>query len=96
MGPRDRDCDLFTPAPLPVAALDDAQRLACLRLIRSENVGPATFRALINHYGGAREALAALPEVARRAGRARPIRVCPEAQAEAELEAAQRIGAQPL
>ena len=27
-------------APLPVAPLDDRQRLACLRLIRSENVGP--------------------------------------------------------
>ena len=50
--------DLFAAAPLPIAPLDDAQRLACLRLIRSENVGPVTFRALINHYGGASEALA--------------------------------------
>lgn len=94
--PRVEPPDLFAAAPLPVAPLDDAQRLACLRLIRSENVGPATFRALINHYGGAREALAALPEVARRAGRARPIRVCPEAQAEAELEAAEKHGVRVL
>ena len=40
-------------APLPQAPLDDAQRLACLRLIRSEQVGPVTFRELINQFGGA-------------------------------------------
>ena len=94
--PRAEPPDLFSAAPLPVAALDDDQRLACLRLIRSENVGPATFRALINHYGGAREALAALPELGRRAGRVRPIRICPEGQAEAEIEAARHAGARLL
>src|SRR5690606_31619717 len=70
-------------------------RLACLRLIRSENVGPVTFRALINHFGGARDALAALPELSKRGGR-RTIRICSEAAAEAELAAAERIGARPL
>lgn len=88
--------DLFTPAPLPIAALDDAQRLACLRLIRSENVGPVTFRELINHFGGAQSALDALPEIARRNGRGRTIRICPAERAEAELTAAARIGARPL
>jgi predicted Rossmann fold nucleotide-binding protein DprA/Smf involved in DNA uptake len=44
------------------------QRLDWLRLIRSDNVGPRTFRALVNHYGGARAALAALPDLARRGG----------------------------
>ncbi len=39
-----------------------------LRLIRSQNVGPRTFRALINHFGGARAALEALPGLARRGG----------------------------
>jgi DNA processing protein len=79
-----------------VAPLDDAQRLACLRLTRSENVGPATFRALINHYGGATIALEALPELSRRGGRGRPIRICPAATAEAELDAARRSGAAPI
>ncbi len=88
--------DLFTPAPLPIAPLDDAQRLACLRLIRSENVGPVTFRELINHFGGAQAALEALPEIARRNGRGRAIRICPVERAEAELTAAARIGARPL
>jgi DNA processing protein len=87
---------LFSAAPLPIATLDDGARLACLRLIRSENVGPATFRELINHYGGAEAALEALPELSRRGGRSRPIRICPKAAALAELEAAERIGARPI
>jgi DNA processing protein len=85
----------LTPAPLPQAPLDAAQRLACLRLIRSDNVGPVTFRELINHFGGAEPALAALPELSRRGGR-QAIRICPREAAEAELEAADRIGARPL
>jgi DNA processing protein len=84
------------PAPLPQAALTDAQRIACLRLIRSENVGPVTFRELINHYGGAEAALAALPELSNRLGRKSNIRICPLEIAEEELSAAHRIGAQPL
>ena len=79
-----------------MAALDDAGRLACLRLIRTEGVGPVTFRELINHFGGARQALEALPEIARRSRRGKPIRICPEARAEAELEAARRQQARPL
>jgi DNA processing protein len=70
--------------------------LACLRLIRSDNVGPVTFRELINHCGGAQSALEALPELARRGGRAQAIRICSKAEAEAELEAAQAIGADAL
>ena len=73
--------------------LTDEQRLDWLRLIRSENVGPRTFRALVNHYGGARAALDALPELARRGGAARTIRVYPRADAEREIAAAERLGA---
>jgi DNA processing protein len=83
------------PAPLPQAPLDRAQRLACLRLIRSENVGPVTFRALINHFGSAELALEALPELSRRGGR-RHLRICPRDAAERELEAARKVGAAPL
>ncbi len=92
--PRRDDPGLFTPAPLPVAHLEAAQRLACLRLIRSDNVGPVTFRELINHYGGAEQALEALPELARRGGRS--IRICPKDRALRELDAAERIGARPV
>lgn len=88
--------DPLSPAPLPVAPLDDPERLACLRLIRSENVGPVEFRRLINLYGGAKQALDALPTLARRGGHRRTIRICPVASAEAELDAAARIDAKPL
>jgi DNA processing protein len=92
--PKRDQSDLFTPAPLPIAELGAEQRLACLRLIRSDNVGPVTFRELINHYGGAEQALEALPELARRGGRT--LRICPRDRAERELEAAAKIGARPV
>lgn len=72
--------------------LTDEQRLDWLRLIRSENIGPRTFRALLNHYGGARAALDALPELARRGGASRPGRICSHDEAERELAGAQRFG----
>ncbi len=41
-------------------------------MIRTENVGPVTFRHLISRYKTALNALDALPELARRGGRKRP------------------------
>ena len=67
--------------------LSDDERLDWLRLIRSDNVGPRTFRGLVAHCGGVRAALAALPDLAKRGGAARPIRVCPIEDAERELSA---------
>ncbi|MCD2177106.1 DNA-processing protein DprA [Rhizobium sp. C1] len=74
--------------------LTDKQRIAWLRLIRSDNVGPVTFRDLINHFGTAETALAMLPELSARGGSSRAIRVASEQEALAELEAARRHGAQ--
>ena len=72
--------------------LTDAQRLDWLRLIRSEHVGPRTFRMLMHHYGSARAALDALPALARRGGaRANP-RIFTVAEAERELAAAHALG----
>lgn len=88
--------DLFKAAPLPIAELDEAGRIACLRLIRSDNVGPVTFRELINHYGGAEAALEALPELVRKGGGRRAIRICTRAAALAELSAAEKAGARPV
>lgn len=70
--------------------LTDAQRIAWLRLIRSDNVGPSTFRDLINHFGSADAALAAIPEMSRRGGASRAIRIATVAEAERELEVAAR------
>jgi DNA processing protein len=72
--------------------LTDAERLDRLRLIRSDNVGPRTFRSLLNHFGSARQALAALPGLAQRGGAARAIRICSEVDARAELEASAHLG----
>lgn len=44
--------------------LTPSQRTAWLRLIRTDNVGPQTFRQLINREGSAEAALAALPRPA--------------------------------
>ena len=73
--------------------LTEEQRLAWLRLIRSENVGPATFRSLINHFGSAEAALQALPDLSRHGGANRNIRIASRDEAEAEMEAAERCGA---
>jgi DNA processing protein len=75
------------------AALSEEGMLDWLRLIRSENVGPRTFRALVNHYGDARAALAALPDLARRGGSIRHARICSRAEAERELAATKALGA---
>jgi DNA processing protein len=88
--------DLFEAAPLPIAALDDRARLACLRLIRTERIGPVTYRQLINQFGGAEAALEAVPELARKSGSLRGLNLCPVDVAHAELEAAARVGARPL
>lgn len=75
--------------------LTDEQRLDCLRLIRSERIGPRTFRALVREFGSAGQAVAALPEVARRAGRG-AIRITSRAEAERERDALARMGARML
>ncbi len=76
--------------------LTDAQRVDWLRLIRSDHVGPRTFRSLINHFGSARTALERLPDLARRGGAARPGRICSEEDARAELAASKRLGVRLL
>jgi DNA processing protein len=72
--------------------LSDEQRIDWLRLIRSDNVGPRTFRALLDRYGSAQSALAALPELARRGGAKGAARIYPRADAERELAAAKTLG----
>lgn len=73
--------------------LTDRQRLNWLRLIRTQNVGPASFRDLINRFGSAEAALEMLPELTIAGGAGRAARIPSVAEAEAELEAAAKAGA---
>ncbi|WP_313617834.1 DNA-processing protein DprA [Agrobacterium sp.] len=73
--------------------LSEKQKTAWLRLIRSENIGPATFRQLINHFGSAEKALEALPDLSRRGGATRTLHITTIDEAERELEIAARFGA---
>jgi len=76
------------PAP---GRLSDAQLVDWLRLIRSENVGPRTFRQLINRFGGAGAALDALPSLAARSLRGRTIRIATREEALREIDAARAL-----
>lgn len=71
------------------------EKLACLRLIRSENVGPITWRQLVTRFGSASVALQNIPHLAARGGR-RTLRLCSLSEAEAELESLHRLGAELL
>ncbi|HEX7791780.1 MAG TPA: DNA-processing protein DprA, partial [Afipia sp.] len=71
--------------------LTEAQRIDWLRLIRSDNVGPRTFRSLINHFGSAQAALEHLPDLARRGGASKPSRICTVDDAIREISAAQKM-----
>jgi len=84
--------DATTSTTSATTRLTDAQRLDWLRLIRSDNIGPRTFRSLVNHFGSARTALGRLPELARRGGALRHQRICSEEDARAELATATQFG----
>jgi len=85
--------DLFTqsderPAPPP----SPQERVAWLRLIRSDNVGPVTFYQLVSRYGSALKALEALPELAKRGGRKKPFVAYNAARAADEIAKLERAG----
>jgi len=74
-----------------VFRLTEDQRIDWLRLIRAENVGPRTFRILVNQFGGAGPAVRLLPELARRGGRS-ILNIPSREDAERELAEAARLG----
>ena len=66
-----------------------------LRLVRSENVGPVTYRQLIRRFGSAARALEAIPDLAARGGGRSP-RIADARQIEAEMQAIDALGARML
>lgn len=73
----------------------DAAVIARLRLIRTAQIGPVTYRQLIARFGDAAAAIEALPGLARRGGGRAPV-VAPVALAERELAMAAKLGARHL
>lgn len=71
--------------------LTSAQRIAWLRLIRTDNVGPVSFRQLMSKFGSAEAALEALPGLSRKAGR--PVQPISQDRAEDEIAGLSRYGA---
>jgi len=68
--------------------LSFTERRDWLRLIRTQNVGPVSFRDLINRYGDASTALDALPSLIRK----KPIHPPRPDQVEAEMDYAEQMG----
>ncbi|MBO9377719.1 DNA-protecting protein DprA [Sphingomonas histidinilytica] len=78
-----------------MADLDEGERLARLRLVRTPRIGPVAYSQLIRRFGSGIEALAALPALARRGGGALPA-IPPQAAAETEVGFVARLGARHL
>lgn len=72
--------------------LSKLEKIARLRLIRTENVGPVTFRQLIARYKSAERAIEVLPELAKRGGRKKPLVVCSMDKINKELEELDKLG----
>ena len=78
--------------PIPPSG-QQADAVDKLRLLRSRRVGVATYRRLLAEHGSSKAALAALPEIARAAG-VDDYQVFSAHEAQAELKAGQKLGAQ--
>ena len=81
---------LDSEAPAP---LDDGERFDWLRLLRCENIGPRTFRILLERHGSAGAALKALPALIASGKAGRPIRIATMDEVEREVEATHQAGA---
>ncbi len=76
-----------------LCAFQPSEKLARLRLARSENIGPRSFTSLIKLYGSADEALRHVDELARAGGGKKPVRVHSEEAAEKEIAAHEALNA---
>ena len=80
---------------LPDASSKDARtQIDRLRLIRTEGVGPVTYRRLLDRYGSPAAALDALPHLARAGGRTTAPVTPPVGDMEKEIEQTARVGGQ--
>lgn len=70
-------------------------RIARLRLIRSDNIGPVTYFQLVLRFGSASAALEAIPDLAARGGGRAP-RLASRSAVESEIEQVEKLGARHL
>jgi len=77
-----------------VSGLSQDEAFARIRLLRSPNIGPVSYRQLLHRFGTAQIALDALPELASRGGA--PYRIAPEALVAREVAAVRACGARYL
>ena len=68
------------------------EKLAWLRLFRTENIGPVTFYKLLEFYGSAKNALDALPALAKKGGRKKPLKAPDFKTIEREYDALVKLG----
>lgn len=80
------------PSPSMNDCLMNPDLPALLRLFRTENVGPVTWRRLMDECGSATNALAALPERAKRGGRRAPLAIPDQDVVEREIEGVMKLG----
>jgi DNA processing protein len=71
--------------------LGQDEAFARIRLLRSPNIGPVSYRQLMRRFGDAQAALDALPDLAKRG--AKDYRPAPQAQIEGEIAAMRAAGA---
>ena len=71
---------------------NDSKRLDWFRLYLSENVGPATFKKLLDFFSSPTKALDHVEEWAKRGGAKHPIKIADITTAEKQLEMAEKLG----
>jgi DNA processing protein len=79
---------------LPYPSLAAFSLEACLRLLRSENVGPITFFELIRRFGTPEKAIEAIPEIAARGGAKNKYKLPSLASVQDEIGKAYDFGAE--
>ncbi|MBC06552.1 MAG: DNA-protecting protein DprA [Thalassospira sp.] len=67
-----------------------------MRLARSANVGPVTFRKMLERFGSGRNAIDALPELIAHTKTTRQIKLATRDETVAEIETAKTCGAKPI
>ncbi|TNE60734.1 MAG: DNA-protecting protein DprA [Alphaproteobacteria bacterium] len=76
--------------------LPDSEKLARLRLMRTDGIGPVTFRQLLSRFGSAERAIPGMNDLARKGGRHKDIKPADQGACERELAALAAFGGTAL